>query len=77
MNEFAKYIENEFKECNDLKHKKIRIGFKNIYVYFLETLCSGDKINDYILKSLTNKTFFYNIEKIIPSPNLIKIDNKG
>jgi len=76
MNVICDFIDNEFKETSDLKYKKIRIGFSKLHLYYLETLCSGDKINDYILKNLSNKIFFCNIEKIIPSPTLVKIDNK-
>jgi len=76
MNVICDFIDNEFKETSDLKYKKIRIGFSKLHLYYLETLCSGDKINDYILKNLSNKIFFCNIEKITPSPTLVKIDNK-
>jgi len=76
MNVITEFIDKEFKETSDLKYKSIRIGFCKIHIYYLETLCSGDKINDYILKNLSNKLIFSNIEKIIPSPTLVKIDNK-
>lgn len=76
MSVITEFIKEEFKETSDLKYKKIKIGFSNIHIYYLETLCSGDKINDYILKNLSNKLIFSNIEKIIPSPTLVKIDNK-
>ena len=76
MDVITEFIKEEFKETSDLKYKKIRIGFSYIHIYYLETLCSGDKINDYILKNLSNKLIFSNIEKIIPSPTLVKIDNK-
>jgi len=58
MNVIRDFIDKEFKETSDLKYKSIRIGFSKIYVYYLETLCSGDKINDYILKNLSNKFIF-------------------
>jgi len=76
MSVITEFIDKEFSETSDLKYKSFRIGFSKIHIYYLETLCSGDKINDYILKNLSNKFIFSNIEKIIPSPTLVNIDNK-
>ena len=76
MNTLVKLINDEFKNCTDLKNKKIKIGLSYVYIFYLETLCSSDKINDYILKSLTSKNTFFNVDKIIPSPNLVRVDNK-
>jgi len=76
MNKYVEYINKEFKECNDLKYKKININLKIYHLFYLETVCSSDRINNFILKSLSNKTNIININKSIPTPNLIKIEKK-
>lgn len=76
VNSIIKYINSEFKECNDLKYKKVRISFKIYHLFYLETVCSSDRINDFILKSISNKDSLFNINKSIPTPNLVKIENK-
>ncbi len=76
MNKIVKYINQEFKECNDLIYKKININLKNIHIFYLETLVSGDRVNDYILKAISNNSSILNIFKVIPSPHFIYIDNK-
>lgn len=70
------YINNEFKECNDLVYKKVNIKFRTYHIFYLETLSSGDRINDYILKSISNSSSISNIDKDIPSPHFISINNK-
>ena len=76
VNSIIKYINSEFKECNDLKYKKVRVSFKTYHLFYLETVCSSDRINDFILKSISNKDSLFNINKSIPTPNLVKIENK-
>ena len=76
MNDIIKYINKEFNECNDLKHKKIRINTKTYHLFYLETVCSGDRINNFILKSISNKFNIKNINKSIPAPNLVEVNNK-
>ena len=44
-----KKIQEIFNNSTDLKIQEI----KNVYVIFLESLCSSDKINEYILKLLS------------------------
>ena len=54
VNPIIKYINSEFKECNDLKYKKVRVSFKTYHLFYLETVCSSDRINDFILKSISS-----------------------
>ena len=75
MNKYVKYINEEFSECNDLIYKKINVKLDTYHLFFLETICSSDKINDYILKGISSNTNISNIEKDLPSPNFISIDN--
>lgn len=69
------YINNEFLNCNDLIHKTIKINLKTYHIFYLETVASGDRVNNYILKSISNKTNILNINKNLPSPNFIKLDD--
>ena len=75
MNKYVEYINNEFIECNDLIYKQVKINFKTIHVFYLETVSSGDRINNYILKYISNSKFI-SLDKKLPSPNLVKIDKK-
>ena len=74
-----KEIINKTKETfkNDLINKEIIISKnKIINVLFLESLSSGDKVNDYVLKNLTNKTRIKDISSNIAGPNTKKITSK-
>lgn len=76
MNKIVEQVNSEFNKCNDLIYKKIRIGLKIYHVYFLETLCASDRVNSYVLNGLAFNNKINNINKNLPSPNFIKIDNK-
>lgn len=81
MNKIINRIKKEFSSTPDLDIKIIKVNlFKNIYVVFLETLCSSSQINDYILKPLTNKNnqdFIRknNLNNYLAGPNQKKINN--
>lgn len=64
----AEEIKEMFKNSSDLIIKHV----KKIDVFFLESLCSSDKINEYVLKVLiTNK--IKDLESSIAGPNTVKI----
>ena len=67
MEKVIKRIKNEFSLNPDLNIKEIKLTlFKTIYIIFLETLSGSDKVNNYVLKPLTNQ---YN-QKVINKRNL-------
>ena len=71
MNNYIKRLQNEFKDNPDLIIKDIQLNpLHTIYVIFLETLCSQDRINNYILKKLTDVKTLANIKSKIPSSNI-------
>ena len=64
--ELLKEIKEEFKNSSDLIIKTI----KDIDVIFLESLCSSDKINEYILKVLSlSKKKIKDLNNILVGPN--------
>lgn len=73
MNKIVNYVKKEFKECNDLICKEIRIKFKKYYVIYLETISSSDKVNSFILNGMSFNKNVNNINKSIPSPNFVEI----
>lgn len=76
MNKILERIKKEFNKTPDLDIKEIKINlFEKIYVVFLETICDSNRINDYILKNLTNYKNSNNLNSNIPGPNTIKIKN--
>ena len=79
MNKVIERIKNEFSDTPDLIIRKINISLsKYVYVVYLETVSSSNKINDYILKNLNYfiaKKNINDINKIIPSPNVIFLNN--
>lgn len=80
-NKIVKRIQDEFQKTPDLIIKEIKLSlFDTIYVVFLETVSSGNKVNDYILKNLSSFGSFKNTRKIdinslIPGPNTKEIKN--
>lgn len=75
MNKIKK-ITNIFSKTPDLKIRQIKKGFFYIYVIYLETICSSDRVNNYILKNITNPNHFKSIKNLLPTPNLIEIKFK-
>ena len=69
MNE--KTLKTLFHNSSDLIIKDI----KNVKIYYLESLCSGNAINDFILKPLALEKKIPNLEKVLAGPNTIKIKN--
>lgn len=76
MNDYLLRIKDEFKDNPDLVIKCININpLHKTYVIFLDTLCSQNKINEYILKRLTIIKKNFNTEDFIPGANIVKLDN--
>ena len=72
--ELLKEIKEEFKNSSDLIIKTI----KDIDVIFLESLCSSDKINEYILKVLSlSKKKIKDLNNILVGPNTKEIKSKS
>lgn len=77
MKENINFINNNFINNNDLINRKIKINiFYYGYIFFLDSMCSQDKINDYILKCIVNKNILKNIDKMTYGSNIKKIKKK-
>lgn len=80
-NKLIKRIQTEFSKNPDLIIKKIKLSLLDtVYVVYLETVSSSDKVNDYILKNLSfissNKNGkVSNLDSILPGPNTKEIKN--
>ena len=56
MNKIVKRLETEFSKSPDFVIKEINLSiFKTMYLIYLETVSSSDKVNDYILKNIILK----------------------
>ena len=76
MKKILEKIQNEFSKTPDLKIKEIKANLlTKIYVVYIETICDGNKLNDYILKNLVNYNLKNNLNSNIPGPNTIIIKN--
>lgn len=79
LNKIIKQIKLEFDKTPDLIIKEIDNGlFNKIYVVYLESVTSSDKVNEYILKEIVlekNKINKKNIGSYIAGANTKKIDN--
>lgn len=79
MNKIINRLQNEFNKSPDLVIKSITINIlKKIYIAYLETVSSSDKVNDYILKNLILKKDNItkgNIASFIAAPNTLEIKN--
>lgn len=67
------YIKNEFKNSPDLITRKIKYGLANIYIIYLETVSSSDRVNNFILKNITNFNNKKKINYLLAAPNLKNI----
>ncbi len=66
-----KTLKNIFHNSSDLIVKNI----KDVKIYYLESLCSSDAINDFILKPLALAKKIPHLEKVLAAPNTIKLKN--
>lgn len=79
MNKIITRIKEEFSKTPDLVVKEIELSlFKKIYIVYLESVSSSNKVNDYVLKSLianedniTKKS----LSRFIAGPNTLEIKN--
>ncbi len=77
MNKIVERIKKEFNKTPDLHIKEIKVNaFKSVYVIFLESVSSSDKVNDYILKNLTHYNKKNNLNSNVPGPNTIIVKNE-
>lgn len=74
MNKIVEKIKKDFSKTPDLKIKEVKISlFKTVYVVFIETICSSNKINDYVLKNLTHYNPKKNLNSNLSGPNNILV----
>ena len=74
MNKIVSQIKKDFNQISDLKVKSYKGNlFSNIYIIYLQSICSSNKINDYVLKNLSLLTSFNknldNLENALAGPN--------
>ena len=65
-------IKKEFNNSSDLKYKKIN----DVNVIYLESLCSSNSINDFILMNLTIGKPYVFLKDIVSGPNVIYLTNE-
>lgn len=73
MNVF-KYINDTFKDTPDLVERKIKYSFSCVHIYYIETICSSEQINNFVLKNLTNPNGHRRFKDILAGPNFKEID---
>ena len=73
MNVF-KYINNTFKDTPDLVKRKIKYSFSFVLIYYIETICSSEQVNNFILKNLTNPNSHRKFKDILAGPNFKEIN---
>ena len=79
MNKIVKRLETEFSKSPDFVIKEINLSiFKTMYLVYLETVSSSDKVNDYILKNIILKKDEINknnVSSFLAAPNTLEIKN--
>ncbi len=76
MNKIVSQIKKDFNRISDLKVKSYKGNlFSNIYIIYLQSICSSNKINDYVLKNLSLLTSFNknldNLGNALAGPNTV------
>lgn len=75
MNKDIKWLKNFLTDVPDLVIKDIKLNtFHHLLVVYIESLCSQDKINDYILKKVTNVSSLGSFKSKVPSSNIKDIN---
>lgn len=73
MTNLNKILKN-YQNIPDLKIRTIKYNLHDIHIIYIETICSSDQINNFILKNITNNQNKASINNILAVPNLIKIN---
>lgn len=71
---YATKLTKELTNIPDLIIRKIKYNFSYVYIFYIETINSSNKINDYILKNITNPNQKRKLKNIIAAPNLKNIN---
>lgn len=66
-----KKLKKDFNNSSDLKYKKVN----KVRLVYLESICSSNKINDYILKNVTMKKNYLTLRDNISGPSIVYIDD--
>ena len=64
-------LKKEFNNSSDLKYKKIN----NVKIIYLESLCSSNRINEYIIKNIALKKNYLLLRDIISGPSIVYLEN--
>lgn len=67
-------ILDDYKDTPDLITRKIRYNFSYVYLFYIETICSSDRVNTFILDNITNPVHKKSLKNILSAPN-IKVIN--
>lgn len=65
----AERLKEEFSYSSDLKHKQ----FNKINLLYLESICSSNKVNEYILQNITMGHKYLFLQDIVSGPNVIHV----
>ena len=65
---------NNFANTPDLIIREVKIGLKTIYIVYLESVASGDRVNNYILRNLAQKKI--TLKDLLMAPNTKNIKEK-
>jgi len=66
-----KNLKKEFNNSSDLKYKKIN----NVRIIYLESLCSSNRINEYIIKNIALKKNYLFLRDIISGPSIVYLES--
>ena len=69
-------ILDDYKDTPDLITRKIRYNFSYVYLFYIETICSSDRVNTFILDNITNPVHKKSLKNILAAPN-IKVINSN
>ncbi len=67
----ADRLKKDFNNSTDLKHKQ----FNKINLLYLESICSSNKVNEYILQNITMGHKYLFLQDIVSGPNVIHVSD--
>lgn len=66
-------ILSELQDTPDLVIRKIKYKLRYVYIYYIETISSTDRVNSFILDNLTNPVNKPKLKNLLAAPNFKKI----
>ena len=69
------YIKEQTRDSKDMVYKKLEISNKVINIVFSQSVCNGDTISDFVIRSIKDTLQVKDVEDIDNKLNILGVNN--